>query len=113
MEATSALLQQWQPEMAPGNVEEVDFGNPLFQAMAALKRQGHSRQLQGKKEDEHLQARQKPVLMSPLFGGLSHHSSTFILDGQSIYGSTIPTKQHSILLYDSHQGKRCLRARFY
>ena len=87
--------------------------SPLIQAMAALRRQSHSRQLQGKKEDEQLQVRQKPVLMSPLSGGLSHLSSTFIVDGQSIYSSKILTEQRSILLYDSHQGKWHLRARFY
>lgn len=51
---------------------------------------------------EYLQVRQKPVLMSTLFGGLSHHSSTFFLDWQTIYGCKTPTEQHTILSYDSH-----------
>jgi len=68
--------------MAAGDVEEVDLRgqSPPTQATATLRRQNHSRQLQEKKEDEHLQVRQKPVLMSPLSGDLSHHPSAFILD---------------------------------
>lgn len=95
MDATSALpQQQQQPETAPGGTEEVDLDTkPLIQAMAALRKPNHTRQLQQKTEDEYLQV--MPVLMSPLSAGLSQLS--FILDGQRTRGSKIPPEQHSVL----------------
>lgn len=47
-------------------------------------------------EDEYLQV--MPALMSPLSAGLSQLS--FILDGQSTWGSKIPPEQHSVLFCD-------------